>query len=305
MCAALKKKMLRIRPVPVQQDALHPDPPHPALMQHEFTCGFVAPKGSGKTTALCNLLLFYKGYFHTIVIFSPTLNNDDKWDYIKKQPLLAQNKALERFLRQTTRKKDDTAVVQPAPMERRDIDEEESRFDPKIPESHFLTDYEESVLSGLLDEQQKVIDYLSRHGKTKHLANRMLFIFDDLVGSSLFGRSRDNVFKRLNTNHRHYSCSILMVTQAYKEIPRTVRINFSALILFEIPNEKEVETVYEENPLMLKKPQWLELYEYAVSEPYSFLYINYQKPPPLRCMKTFEHVLTIKVQEHKVEEQPQ
>lgn len=40
----------------------------------------------------------------------------------------------------------------------------------------------------------------------------------DLVGSSLFSNARNNVFKGLNTRHRHYSCSMLMVSQGYKYI---------------------------------------------------------------------------------------
>lgn len=29
------------------------------------------------------MLELYKGYFHEIIIFSPTLLNDDKWDYVR------------------------------------------------------------------------------------------------------------------------------------------------------------------------------------------------------------------------------
>jgi len=36
---------------------------------------------------------------------------------------------------------------------------------------------------------------------------------DDLVGSKLFSGKRNNPFKMLNTNHRHYSASILMCSQ--------------------------------------------------------------------------------------------
>jgi len=40
--------------------------------------GLIAPKGAGKTTVICNLLEFYKGYFHTILVFSPTILSDEK-----------------------------------------------------------------------------------------------------------------------------------------------------------------------------------------------------------------------------------
>jgi len=116
-------------------------------------------------------------------------------------------------------------------------------------------------------------------------------VFDDLVGSSLFSAKKDNPFKKLNSNHRHYSASLLMVTQAYKEIPKTVRTNFSCLIVFEIPNEKEIEVIFEENPNYLKRPEWMEAYEYCTDGDHDFMFINYQKPKRLRLMKNFDQVV--------------
>lgn len=87
-------------------------------------------------------------------------------------------------------------------------------FDPKIPEDHFIAEYDEGALSDIMDQQQLLIDTMKKFGKTKHLANRILIVFDDLVGSSLFNGGKQNPFKILNTNHRHYSTSILMVSQA-------------------------------------------------------------------------------------------
>jgi hypothetical protein len=178
--------------------------------------------------------MYYKNYFHTIVIFSPTVKNDDKWEYVKKQSLLAENKKLKKFFKDLKKDKPEFVANKPsAPIEKMEGSvvtghvEKKDKFDPKIPECCFIEEYTEGDLQEILGEQQKMIDLLSSHGKSKHLANRMLLIFDDLVGSGLFNSSRQNPFKKLNTNHRHYSCSILEVSQAYKEIPKTVRTNFT------------------------------------------------------------------------------
>jgi len=72
---------LEVKPIPVPASSKHPAPPNDILPQHEFSIGIVAPKGSGKTTVIANLLNFYKGYFHTILIFSPTVLSDEKWDW--------------------------------------------------------------------------------------------------------------------------------------------------------------------------------------------------------------------------------
>lgn len=300
------KPDLKVKPIPVPQYAKHPPPPAGGdiLPNHEFTIGIIAPKGSGKTTVICNLLKFYRGYFHTILIFSPTVNSDEKWDWyvslirVKEQRLLIQNKPLVEFIEKLKNKQaDKNQIVAPPPpgaeLQEYAKKEKKDDFDGKIPEECFKSEYDEQTLSDIMDEQMTLVRTLKRYGKTKHLANRILIIFDDLVGSSLFSGRKDNPFKRLNTNHRHYSISMLMVTQAYKEIPKTVRTQFSCLILFEIANEKEVEVIFEENPMSLKKEQWMEVYQYCTEGDHDFMFINYQKPKRLRIMKNFDQYVFV------------
>lgn len=288
-------KPLIVKPVPVPAIG-HPNPPHESLMKHEFTCGLIAPKGAGKTTVICNLLKFYKDYFHTILVFSPTIDSDEKWDWIKNQKLLVENKALKKWIRDLKNRKDEESVVDGLPPDRalEGLVNPDQGFDGKIPKEHFFDDYDDDTFREIMDEQMRLIKVLKSHGQTKYLANRILIIFDDLVGSSLFAGTRGSYFKGVNTRHRHYSASFLMVSQGYKEVPKTIRTNWTGLIAFFIGNEKEVEVIYEEFPMGLKKDDWLELYNYATDGDHSFLYINFQKPPRMRLMKNFSQYLFVK-----------
>jgi len=292
---------LFVKEIPIDLGAKHPDTPHAVLPRHEFSMGLIAPKGSGKTTLLCNLLHYYKHFFHSIIIFSPTVKNDEKWDWVKKQNLLVENKPLKKFfqdLKDKKEKKDKLEIVERPPEDLGEYDQyletqkKDGKFDATIPEECFMSVYSSDDLKALLDEQQKIIDFLKEHGKTKHIANRILLLFDDLVGSGLFNNERTNPFKMLNTNHRHFSTSVLMVSQAYKEIPKTIRTNFTCLICFEIFSDGEIQAIMEEYPMGLKKDQWLEMYKYAVSTPHSFLFYNMQKKKPLRIMKEFKEILS-------------
>lgn len=285
---------LTVDPIPIPRGYIHPPAPDERLPKHEFTLGLIAPKGSGKTTLIVNLLKFYKGYFHNILVFSPTVASDEKWETVKELPLLGDNKPLKDWIKKMEKKKDEEfkIVAKPSP---------ESAFeglistapliDKRIPEENFFSDYDEEGLRSIMEEQMMIVRLLKEHGKSKHLANRVLMIFDDLVGSTLFSNARQNAFKMLNTNHRHYSASIFMVSQAYKEIPKTIRTNFSCLIIFESPNDKEIQAIYEENSLYLKFSQWMEAYQFATDGDHDFLFINYQKPKRLRMMKNFDQVL--------------
>jgi len=285
---------LKVNPIPVPQGFNHPDTPGNILPRHEFSMGIIAPKGSGKTTVIANLLKFYKGYFHTILVFSPTVASDEKWDWVKKQQLLGENKPLKKWLKMMAHKKEDqNAVIQHSVSTTElaaDVDLDKMT-DFRIPEECFYSEYSEDTLADIMAEQMRMVKLLKKAGQSKHMANRLLIVFDDLVGSSLFSGKKDNPFKKLNSNHRHYSASLLMVTQAYKEIPKTVRTNFSCLIVFEIPNEKEIEVIFEENPNYLKHDEWMELYEYATNGDHDFLFINYQKPKRLRLMRNFDQVI--------------
>ncbi len=285
-----------IKEVPVP-DISHPEPPFPMLPKHEFTMGLIAPKGSGKTTTMINLLDIYAGQFHKIIIFSPTVASDEKWDYIKnKEGLIAQNIELMHYVDTMTRRNKSIRLVEGALVKNEFdglVDEYDPDFDGKIGEDCFMEDYSEESLRDIYTKQMTLVKLLKKHGKTKHLANRLLILFDDLVGSQLFSNARSNIFKGFNTRHRHYSCSMLMVSQSYKEIPKTVRTNYTCLILFEICNEKELEVIHDEYPMnCMDRKVWLKMYSYAVKEPYSFMYYNMQeKEKRKRVMKDFKEYI--------------
>lgn len=289
-------KPLIVKPVPVPNQYKHPKPSADVLPTHEFTMGLIAPKGAGKTTTICNLLNFYKGYFHTILIFSPTIESDEKWDWVKEQKLLIENKPLKAWIKKMSRQQDNSnKVVQTKKIDTalEGLVNREEDFSGRIPEEHYFHEYNQEALEEIMEEQMNLIRLLKKHDEPKYLANRILIVFDDLVGSSLFSGKRQSYFKGLNTRHRHYSASFIMVSQGYKEIPKTIRTNWTCLIVFEIGNEKEVEVIYEEWPMGLKKDDWMELYQYATKDDHSFLYINFQKPRRMRLMKNFEEYLFI------------
>lgn len=164
---------LKVESFPVPKAYTHPPPPNEILPRHEFTMGLIAPKGSGKTTLICNLLKFYKGYFHNIIVFSPTVASDEKWDLVKTWDLLSDNKPLKNYVRSLRDRKVD-GIVERAhnASELEQLVPLDPLDDKRIPESMFFDDYDEETLRDIVTEQKKIVTILNDHGKPKHLANR-------------------------------------------------------------------------------------------------------------------------------------
>lgn len=299
----------------------HPPVPHVGILpQHPYTLGIVAPKGSGKTTLLCNIIMnLSKGYFHRVIVFSPTVENDPKWDVVKKtKNILKFNKRLYKLYKRFQKEREKKVVFQlvsnadnhdssenlgeKIQKMKKTYQENEGKIDPNL----IFMDYTQEILQKLLDDKQNEIEFVRKNlpdnekEETKYYVDRDLWIFDDLVGSNLFSMSHQhNPFKTLNIRHRHFSASLILVTQAYKEIPKTIRTNVTGWVLFRISNQKELDVIYEECPCFLTKTQWMNMYEKAIEEPYSFLYINLFFPPDRRMFKRFEYVLNSKNKKNK------
>jgi hypothetical protein len=171
----------------------------------------------------------------------------------------------------------------------------EEKFDGKIDEEDLFS--EQYKLYPIIEHQQQVIEFLHDHDHkedAKFIIDRILIVLDDQAG--LFKMSpSNNPLINFVLKHRHYSTSLMFVTQAYKAIPKAIRINMNCLVLFEIPNQAERVAIYEEYPDKLEQPEWEALYWMIIdAEPYSFLYMNNHFPAGERIHERFEHKIKVK-----------
>lgn len=171
------------------------------FLSPSFTPSNIFFQGAGKTTLIANLLYWYRGYFHDIHVFSPTVLSDEKWDWLKEQKLLVENKPLKAWIKKEQQRRDgllgDEIIGKPkigSEFDDRNTNEKEV-WDGKIPEENFYHQYTEDTLDKILSRQKQIIDVLKKHNQPKYLADRLLLIFDDLVGSALFSSAKDNLFK--------------------------------------------------------------------------------------------------------------
>lgn len=175
------------------------------------------------------------------------------------------------------------------------LDEEGSG---KIHEDDMFEEYEEDTLKTIMDEiDEQVKEAGGDKKKLVDCVDRSLWLFDDMVGSGLFSNKRNNAFKRLTVRRRHYYSSLIGVTQAYKEIPKTTRTNANAIILFRIDSDEELQTIYREYPMGLKLKDWLKIVEYCTCEPYTFAMFNLQTSDiNHRIVRNFDEPLSLERQ---------
>lgn len=270
----------------------HEKNPHP-LPQHEFSMIIVAAKGSGKTNLVCNLIMkMYKGYFNKIWVCSPTTLNDEKWDVVKKtKGVLKQNHKLERAMAGPKIHKTLPKIVQNT--NNNDVQESKAKFDGVIPKEDFFESLDE--LPERLKAQQETIEKLRDLGKgdkSKFIADRVLVIIDDTAGLFKAGNF-NNPFVNYIFKHRHYGTSVIVVTQAYKAVVKSVRTGCNALILFEGGNPKEIQAVYEEWDQNLDQKEWMKVYRHCTEGDFNFMYINSKFPQGERIFKNFDKMIKL------------
>ena len=86
--------------------------------------------------------------------------------------------------------------------------------------------------------------------------------------------------------------STITPTQVYKQISPIVRKSMTHIFIYRLRNYGDLEATAEEMSAIHDKKALLHMYHEAISEPYSFLYINLiQKDKREMFMQRFDHYL--------------
>jgi hypothetical protein len=102
---------------------------------------------------------------------------------------------------------------------------------------------------------------------------QILIIIDDFSDSPEFTR-KSKLLHQLYIRGRHNCISTTTSTQKYYAIAPIVKINQTNLIIFRLRNYKDLESIVEELSALAPKSTLLQMYNEAVKDPYSFLFIN-------------------------------
>ena len=203
----------------------------------------LGPSKSGKSTALVSMILEqYRGCFERIYIASASINVDDSWKPVKKY----------------------IEEVMKAPVDREQV---------------YFEDWDEAALRRIINQQRKITE-TSKQLKMRSLYQILIVVDDEADSGYLNKKTGNSVIDTLFVRGRHFQISTLVSTQKLRLVSNAVRVNSQFFCVWRLRNQLEKDSLLEELTALVPKPQLEAMYEAAVAEPYSFLYIYLLNPAP-------------------------
>ena len=115
-------------------------------------------------------------------------------------------------------------------------------------------------------------DYNNNYNENRD--KKVLIIFDDMIADIIRSEKFKAIVKELFIRCRKLHISIVFITQSYFRTPKDARLNSTHYILMKIGNKKELKNIAEENSGHLDFKEFLKIYNYCTSEPYSFMMVD-------------------------------
>eukprot|EP01048_Picozoa_sp_COSAG05_P020840 COSAG05_NODE_3664_length_1919_cov_13.108523_4_plen_180_part_00 len=114
-------------------------------------------------------------------------------------------------------------------------------------------------------------------------------ILDDLGGTPAF-RNGNNFLNSIVCKSRHYLTNFFVCVQHPYQCPRALRSQCSHVLLFATKDKKLLEELAKENCSHLSPEQFVQLFQYATTDPHSFMLCDFKKD---EVRKNFDEVLNI------------
>ena len=89
-----------------------------------------------------------------------------------------------------------------------------------------------------------------------------------------YNKNFKRIIKELFYRAHKINVSIVFITQSYFRALKDARLNSTHYILMKIGNKKELKSIAEEKSGYLDYKDFLEMYNYCIKEPYSFMTID-------------------------------
>jgi hypothetical protein len=249
---------------------------------------FVGKRGSGKTLACVNLLEKMK--YDRIFVISPSVkSNKEYMDRLNLDPDDIEDDVdditcIDRVLAKIEQERDDLEEYWEKLARWK-------KLTKQLNEGYMLNDVDDEDLIELYNPITNNFDKPKHKwgGKIPMIA----ILFDDVVGSMLFTKGIRKLNK-LTIYARHIApftekggavgTSLFFLIQCLKAqaggISKCIRNNTSSLVLYKTKNETELKDVQQECGGEIAEEVFYKMYDYATSQPFGFLFIDFHPKEP-------------------------
>lgn len=238
----------------------------------------IGGRGTGKTTIALKLIKWYlqsKSY-DRLIIWSTTAHKDPK---------------MKAFFRECEENDSVMELVHYENYNPADLQHELERCDEDIKEYRKYLKYldvwkkftkgkdvEEMTMDELVLLEE--MDFRKPETEFKNGFPCFLILFDDMVGNKVFSQNMSGIGNKLLISHRHYSCSVIILSQAFTSfIPKQIRANNIGLwILSGTKCEKTMKEIADDVSSKVSPEMFMNAWKYATKEKFHFFLCDYDTP---------------------------
>lgn len=159
----------------------------------------------------------------------------------------------------------------------------------KLPKENFIKDMKPEYLENIIAHREQLIEEKGIEWVAKN--DRMVIILDDVIAERGFLESPEAL--RMFALLRHFLVSVIVMVQSYNKLPRSLRLNANATMVFPAL-QSEIDVLKDEiTPPGISKQDFEKVINYATSGRYDFMYINRHADPDKRIRKNLDEIIDI------------
>ena len=136
-----------------------------------------------------------------------------------------------------------------------------------------------------------VPDDINNYNKNRD--KKVLTGFNDMIADIEYNKNCKRVIKELFYRARKINVSIVFITQSYFRALKDAGLNSTHYILMKIGNKKELKRIAEEKSGHLDYKDFLEMYNYCIKKPYSFMTIDARPTATIPFKKNFNELIDL------------
>jgi hypothetical protein len=144
-------------------------------------------------------------------------------------------------------------------------------------------------LQSILDEQRKIIKDKGETWVGKN--HRVCLIFDDIVGNTKLMNSKP--FRDCFIANRHYHISVIILTQSWRLLPRSIRLQANSAVFFPMSKSETNRLCEDLCPAGKTNREFEKIIHEATKEKYSFLHILNTVPMEQRYRRNLDEIIDV------------